>query len=128
MSPSYAVAYDLLEAFVRARRDHDGDAFTGLFADDARMSLDPFTPPLAGHNALRAYLLQAANDERQYDLTVERHWVSGDAILAAWHASWNRGANGAVTRQAGFLVAELNEDGQITQLRLWAVSRERPAG
>ena len=128
MSLTYAAGYDILEAFVAARLRHDGDAFTGLFTDEATVTLDPFAPPLAGHNALRAYLLQAAADERHYDLTIERHWVSGEAILAAWHAGWTRRADDAKVRQAGFLVAELGGDGRISRMRQWTVTREHLAG
>lgn len=128
MTLSYAAGHDILEALVRARTAYDGDAWTGLFTDDATCSLDPFAPPLAGHNALRAYLLQAAADERYYDLTIERHWVSGEAILAAWHAGWTRRADDAKVREAGFLVAELGGDGRISRMRQWTVTREHLAG
>jgi len=124
----YAQAHDLLDAFVRARVRHDGDAWVACFADDAEVSLDPFAPPLAGHNALRAYLLEAAADEVDYDLVVERHWVSGTTVLAAWHASWKRRVDHATIRQAGFLSAEVGEDGRIGRLRQWTVTREHLAG
>ncbi len=128
MSMSYARAYDLLEALRHARMSYDGDAWTASFEDRAELVLDPFTPPLAGHNALRAYLLAAAEEEVGYDLTIERHWVSGATILAAWHASWNRRGDDAKVRQAGFLSAEVGEDGRIGRLRQWTVTREHPAG
>jgi hypothetical protein len=128
MTVGYAQGYDLLEGFVRARVGHDGEAFVALFTEDAELVLDPFAPPLAGHNALRAYLLAAADVERSYDLAIERHWVSGDTVLAAWHASWNRSADDAKVRQAGFLSAAVGGDGRITRLRLWTVTREHLAG
>ncbi len=128
MTLSYAAAYDLLGAFTRARIDHDGDAFTDLFAPEAEVSLDPFATPLTGHNALRAYLLAAADAERWYDLAIERHWVSGDTVLAAWHASWTRSSDEAKVRQAGFLSAEVGGDGRIGRLRTWTVTREHLAG
>jgi ketosteroid isomerase-like protein len=128
MTISYPDAFDLLEALVHARIRYDGDAWAGLFTEDAEVVVDPFEPPLAGHNALRAYLLDAAEAERWFDLAVERHWVSGDTVLAAWHASWSRRSDGAKIRQAGFLSAEVGEDGRIVRLRQWTVSREHLAG
>jgi SnoaL-like domain len=128
MTLSYAAAHDLLGAFVRARMSHDGDAFTDLFTSDAEVSLDPFATPLTGRNALRAYLLAAADAERWYDLAIERHWVSGDTVLAAWHASWTRSSDEAKVRQAGFLSAEVGGDGRIGRLRTWTVTREHLAG
>ena len=128
MTLTYAAAHDLLEALVRARAAHGGDAFTGLFTPDAEFAPDPFATPLAGHNALRSYLLAAADAERWYELAVERHWVSGGTALAAWHASWTRPSDGAKVRQAGFLSAEVGGDGRIGRLRLWTVTREHLAG
>jgi hypothetical protein len=128
MTVSYAEAYDLLESLRTARMRYDGDAWVGCFDDGAELVLNPFEPPLAGHNALRAYLLSAYDAELGYDLAVERHWVSGTTILAAWHASWNRRADDAKVRQAGFLSAEVGEDGRITRLRQWVVTREHLAG
>ena len=127
MTIAYPQAFDLLEAYTKARKGYDGDAFVELFADEAQLVLDPFEPPLVGHNALRAYLLEAADAERYYDLAIERHWVSGETVLAAWHASWNRVGDDAKVRQAGFLSAEVGEDGRIGRLRLWTVAREHLA-
>ena len=129
MTLTYATGHDLLNALVRARTTYLGDDYTALFAEHAEVSFDPFSPPLAGHNALRAYLLEAAEAERYYDLAIERHWVAGDTALAAWHASWNRADDEtAKVRQAGFLSAEVGEDGRIGRLKLWAVTREHLAG
>ena len=128
MTVTYVQGHDLLNALVAARRDYDGDAYTALFMDEAEVVLDPFAPALAGHNALRAYLNDAADAERSFDLAIERHWVSGDAVLAAWHASWNRRADQAKVRQAGFLTAEIGEDGRIVRLKQWTVTRDHLAG
>ena len=49
-------------------------------------------------------------------------------MLAAWHASWNRTADEAKVRQAGFLSAEVGGDGRIVRLRHWTVTREHLAG
>jgi ketosteroid isomerase-like protein len=128
MTLTYAQGHDLLEALVAARTACDGDRYTALFAEEAEVVLDPFLSPLAGHNDLRAYLNDAAGAQRYFDLAIERHWVSGDTVLAAWHASWTRIADEAKVRQAGFLSAEVGEDGRITRLKHWTVTREHLAG
>jgi hypothetical protein len=128
MSVSYADAHDLLGRLVLARSRYDGDRLVEEFGDACEVVLDPFEPALVGHNALRAYLNDAALAERWFDLAIERHWVSGSSVLAAWHASWTRIADEAKVRQAGFLSAEMGEDGRIARLRLWTVSREHLAG
>ena len=128
MSVTYAEAHDLLGRLVAGRSGYDGDLVTAQFAETGELVLDPFEPPLAGHNALRAYLNDAAEAERWFDLAIERHWVAGSTVLAAWHASWTRVADEAKVRQAGFLSAEVGEDGRVVRLKLWTVSREHLAG
>jgi ketosteroid isomerase-like protein len=128
MMLTYAAGHDLLEALVEARIRCDGDRLTDRFTDDAQVFPDPFATPLAGHNDLRAYLLSAAERQGAFDLAIERHWVSGDTLLAAWHASWTRRSDDAKIRQAGFLSAEVGGDGRIARLRLWSVTREHLAG
>ena len=85
--------------------------------DDAEYHEDPFKPPLVGHNALRAYLLDASASQRDVEFTVERHWASGTTILAAWHVSFVRRATGNVVRMAGFLTAEMAADGRASRFR-----------
>lgn len=128
MTTTYAQGHDLLKRLVGARTIYDGDQYTDLFTESAEVSLDPFSAPLVGHNALRAYLLEAAGAEEYFDLAIERHWVSGNTVLAAWHASWNRRTDGAKVRQAGFLSAEVGDDGCIERLKQWTVTREHLAG
>ena len=77
----YPAAGEWLDAYGRAWMTFDGDAWVGLFTEDAEYHEDPFGAPLAGHNALRAYLLEAAASERDVEFTVERHWVSGLSLI-----------------------------------------------
>ena len=90
----YAAAGELLEAYGKAWETFDGDAWVALFTEDAEYHEDPFGAPLVGHNALQAYLLDAAASERDVEFTVERHWVSGETVLAAWHATYGRRDSG----------------------------------
>jgi ketosteroid isomerase-like protein len=124
----YATAGDLLEAYGRAWETFEGDAWVALFTDDAEYHEDPFSEPLVGHNALRAYLLDAAASQRDVDFTVERHWVSGDIVLAVWHATFARRASGEIVRMAGFLTAEVAGDGRIARFREWWMVPPRTAG
>jgi ketosteroid isomerase-like protein len=124
----YARAGDLLEAYGRAWQTFDGDAWIALFADDAEYHEDPFGAPLVGHNALRARLLDAAASQRDVDFTVERHWVSGETILAAWHLTFARRPSGEIARRAGFLTAEVAPDGRIQRFREWWMVPSGTAG
>ncbi len=109
----------LLDRYATARETFDGDAWVALFTEDAEYHGDPFGGPLVGHNALRACLNESATAQRDVDFTVERHWVSGSTVLAAWHASWIRRAEGDRTRSAGFLTAEIAPDGRIVRFHEW---------
>ena len=124
----YAAAGDLLDAYANAWRTFDGDAWVALFSEDAEYHVDPFGPPLVGHNALRALLLDAAANQRDVQVTVERHWVSGSTVLAAWHATWAGRGDRGLTRVAGFITAEIAPDGRIGRFREWRVVAPGPGG
>lgn len=128
MTISHAAAHDLLERLAAARVAHAGDDFVAVFGERAEVQLDPFAAPLVGHLELRAYLEEAAAAEEQAEMTVERHWVVGDTVLAAWHMSWIRRTTRARVRAAGFLAAEIGPDDRIARLRQWWNVRETPVG
>lgn len=124
----HATGGELLDAYGRAWSTFDGEAWVAIFTDDAEYHGDPFGEPLVGHNALRAFLLESAEAQRDVDFTVERHWVSGSTVLAAWHASWMRRTDGRLTRSAGFIAADVASDGRISRFREWRVISPTSAG
>jgi ketosteroid isomerase-like protein len=127
MSLDHATAGDLLERYAHAWQTFDGDAWTDLFSEDVEYHEDPFEPPMVGHNALRAYLLEAAEAQDQVEMTVERHWVVGPTVLAAWHADYIRRTDRTRVRLAGFMTLEVADDGRIARFREWWHRRETPA-
>ncbi len=124
----YAAAGDLLAAYGAAWEAFDGDAWVAIFGEDAEYHEDPFGAPLVGHNALRAFMLREAEAQRDVDFTVERHWASGSTILAAWHASWIARADGRRVHVAGFMTAEVADDGRISRLHEWRIVAPGPPG
>ena len=124
MNLDHATGEDLLERYGRAWMTFDGDAWTDLFTDDVEYREDPFEPALVGHNAVRAYLLEAAERQQDVEFTVERHWVAGSTVLAAWHASYVRQADQGRVRLAGFLTMEVADDRRIARFREWWHRRE----
>ena len=126
MRIDHAGAETLLERFGAAWQAFDGDAWVDLFTDDAEFREDPFEPPLVGHNAVRAYLLNAAGLQEQVEFTAERHWVVDPTILVAWHASYVARDNRAAVRLAGFMALEIR-DGRIVRLRQWVRRRDGTA-
>jgi ketosteroid isomerase-like protein len=127
MKLDYAAAGDLLERYGRAWETFDGDAWVDLFTDDVEYRADPFEPPLVGHNAVRAYLLKAAELQEEVSFTVERHWVVDPTILLAWHAGYIQRSDRAQIRLAGFMTLEMR-NGKIARLREWYHRRASPAG
>ena len=126
--PTYAAGGALLDRWIAARSDHDGDAFVALHTPDAEVAFDPFAPPVVGSNGLRAWLLAASDREGGVEFTVERHWVVAPTILAAWHASHVDERTGARVRTAGFLTFEVGDDGRISRARFWTTRAATPAG
>lgn len=124
MTLDHAAATDLLERYGQAWRTFDGDAWTDLFTDDVEYHEEPFEAPMVGHNAVRAYLLEAAEHQSDVDFTVERHWVVAPTVLAAWHASYVRRTDSARVRLAGFMTLEIADDGRISRFREWWHRRE----
>lgn len=124
----YATVGEWLAAYGRAWQTFDGDAWVALFSEEAEYHEDPFGSPLVGHNALRAYLLEASAEERDVEFTVERHWLSGTTGLAAWHASYVREPGGQHARLAGFLTAEFAADGRVDRFREWTVQAPESSG
>jgi ketosteroid isomerase-like protein len=124
----YQAAASLLARYGDAWQGFDGDAWVALFTEDAEYHEDPFGDPFVGHNALRAFLLRSAERQRDVDFTVERHWVSGETVLARWHASWFDRSDGHVVRIAGFLTAAVAGDGRISTLYVWSMSAPSSAG
>jgi SnoaL-like domain len=82
---------------------------------------------MAGRNALRAYLLEASERQEQVEVTIERHWVVGATVLAAWHAGYIRRSDRARVRLVGFMTLELADDNRIARFREWWHRRETPA-
>jgi ketosteroid isomerase-like protein len=126
MTLDHAAAEDVLERFGTAWQTFDGDAWVELFTDDAEFREDPFEPPLVGRNAIRAYLLRAAELQEQVDFTAERHWVVDPTILVAWHASYIARQDRVAVWLAGFMTLEMR-DGRIARLRQWVRRRDGTA-
>ena len=126
----YAAAGELARGVRAGVGDFDGDAWVALFTDDAEYHEDPFGTPLVGHNALRAYLLEAAGVATRR--RVHRGaplGLGGRRVLAAWHATFVRRASGQLVRLAGFLTAEVASDGRVEPLpRVDAGTRPGTAG
>ncbi len=127
MTIDYARAGELLEAWRRAFETFDGEAWSDLFTEDAEYRSGAFSAPLAGRDAIRAYLLEASRDREQLEITIERHWVVPPTVLVAFHASYVRRSDRARVRLSGFAVAEIADDGRVGRYREWTERHVTPA-
>jgi len=118
MTIDYATAGDILDRFGRSWETFDGDLVVSLFTKNAEYEGDPFEPPLVGHNAIRKFWLDSAERQDQVEFTVERHWVSGDTILAACQMSYVERPSGDRVRIKAFMAFEM-EDGLVARCREW---------
>jgi len=118
----YAEGGELLASLTRARMTFDGDLLVSLLSADAEYHVDPFGPPIVGHNAIRARWLALAATQDQVEFTIERHLVSGDTIVAIWHLSYVLREDGARRRASGVMVLDTSH-GLIGRLREWSLER-----
>ena len=125
MSFDYPAAGVLLDRYGAAWQSFDGDAWVDLVTPDVEYRDDPFGEPMVGHNAIRAYLLEAATRQEAVAFTVERHWYVDPTVLVAWHASYVQRPDRARVRLAGFMTLEMHE-GRIARLREWYHRLETP--
>jgi ketosteroid isomerase-like protein len=116
----YAEAGDLLACLARARETFDGDLLVSILSPDAEYHVDPFSPPIVGHNALRASWLALAARQDQVEFTIERHLVSGDTIVAIWHLGYVLREDGGRRRASGVMVLDTRH-GLVERLREWSL-------
>jgi SnoaL-like protein len=126
MDLTHATAGDMLDRYRAAWLAFDGEAWVDLFSADVVYHDGPFGEPLVGHNAVRAYLLRAAEAQDQLDVAIERHWAVAATIIAVWHASFVQRATRARVRLAGVMTLELDSDGRIARYHQWYHRQEAP--
>jgi ketosteroid isomerase-like protein len=80
-----------------------------------------------GHNAIRAYWLDAAGTQDDVEFTFERHWVSGETVIAVWHMNWRTRGAAERFRASGVLILAM-QDGRIARLREWWHGRRVEGG
>ena len=122
MTIGYAEAADLMASFASAREKFDGDLLISLLSADAEYHVNPFGPPIVGHNPIRARWLALAATQDQVEFTIERHLVSGDTIVAIWHLSYVLREDGGRRRASGVMVLDTSH-GLIGRLREWSLER-----
>lgn len=114
---------DLLERYKRAREARDPDAAVALYAPEAEHRAHPFRDPFVGHNAIRGMWNDIAANEGHVEFDAEGIWTAGRTVLASWHGAYTDRASAERVRLRGFITLELDDDGLVTRVREWPVSR-----
>lgn len=110
---------DLLDAYKRAWETRDPELAVELFTPDAEYREDPFAEPMRGSNAIRAYWNEAAVSQIHVEFDAERIWVSGNTVLASWHAAYTFRSTAERVRLRGFMTLELVDGGKVERFREW---------
>jgi limonene-1,2-epoxide hydrolase len=116
-------AQDLVAAFKRGWERRDPDVILDLFDAGAEYRPDPFAPPLAGENAIRALWNDIAASQANVEFDAERTWAAGSTVLASYHAAYTRRTSGERIRVRGFMTFELNPAGKVERFRGWPTER-----
>lgn len=123
---SHGDAQDLIARYKRAWERRDVDLAVELFSEDATCRVDPFEPDLADANAIREWWNASLARIANVEFDAERIWLSGDTVLASFHAAWTQRHDAQRIRSRGFLTFELTLDGRVRRFREW--SRTRAVG
>jgi limonene-1,2-epoxide hydrolase len=121
---------DLLARFKKGWEQRKPDLIVDLFAADAEYRASPFIDPLSGANAIRALWNETAAQQANVEFDAERVWVSGQAVLASFHAAYTRRVDAARVRVRGFMTFELGDAPAagglplVRRFREWPLERE----
>lgn len=104
-----------LNSYCAAQEAADPDALDRLFTPDARLFPGPFSSPIAGREAIKAYFARYWERHLRSELVIGKiaadwaHWTEGGTIEALQEPY----------RTDAILHAEINDDGLCVRLTIW---------
>ncbi len=103
----------------------DSDGVLHLFSADAVYFETPFDPPLVGHDAIRRYWTEGA-ENAQRNVKFEAHPISFDGKMgfALWHATFERVSSDARVELDGVLSVHFDAQMLCVVFREWWHRRE----
>lgn len=122
---SHGDAQDLLATFKRGWERRSPDEIVELFDTNAEYRPDPFADPLQGLNAIRGLWNDICATHAHVEFDAERIWVSGETVLASWHAAYTRLGTAERVRVRGFMTMEMTESDprRVQRLKQWPLER-----
>ena len=119
---------DWLARYRRAWETGDPDAVVQLFTPDATYVETPFSEPMCGRAAIRAYWIEGARDgQRGVKFAAQPVALVDGTGYARWQARFTRVSGGAAVELDGMLAAGLAADGLCREFREWWHRRETSA-
>ncbi len=97
----------------------DAAAATAMFTQSAEYVDDPFSPPLRGEQAIRAYWDDVARGQRDVHTSYEVLSACGDQSIVHWQASFVRVPSGQKVRLDGIAEVTLDRHGKCVLFREW---------
>jgi hypothetical protein len=119
---------DWLRRYGEAWIAGDPHAALRLFTDDAAYHEKPFEAPMRGHEAIRRYWTEGAQDgQRDVSFAAQPIGIDGDTGHARWQATFVRVPTASFVELDGVLAASFAADGRCREFREWWHRRETPA-
>ena len=115
-TPASESIRELVVRYLATFATGDIEARIALFAPDASFEDPVGTPPMVGHDALRAFFSQGSAMKRSAEL--ERIAICGKEAAFAFRARLDAGEGGQVTIHP-FETLVVNDDGLIVQMRAY---------
>lgn len=103
----------------RAWEERDPDRAAELFADDALYYETPFSEPLRGREAIRAYWAEVPEAQDNVSFRYEVVAVAGEVGIARWWASLDRVSSGVHAELDGVFVLTFSASGRCSEFREW---------
>jgi ketosteroid isomerase-like protein len=113
----------IMDAYKRAWEELDPALVVTVFTDDATYQEDPFSEPMAGREAIRAYWQGAADTQREVCFAWRPLLSAGALHLVEWDAAFTRTASGRRVELRGVMLLELR-GGRIARFREFWHRRE----
>lgn len=117
-----AAVRDWIQAYLRAWDSNAPADIAALFVPDAHYRMDPWTPPLAGVDAIVAEWLRRADDAGSYEFSWEIAGIDGPR---AFVQAETRYATGTV--YSNLWVIDLTEDGRAAAFTEWWMDQSDPS-
>ncbi len=109
-----------LDAYKAAWEQAATDKVLSLFTPDAVYEETPFDEPMRGHQAIRRYWEEGAEQaQRNVRFSYDIYSVEGDVGMCHWHSTFERVPSGERVELDGVLRCTFAADGKCRRFQEW---------